>query len=258
MLIQLGAHHFRYAIIDSRNYNVLVLYDRSLWETTDTEKALNSIFVEEDILQETFNRVDISLWSQYFTLTPADLWQEGNENALMQLVFGEATDNCQSVHLFDEQLVAVYSLHDNWQRWFQEHFPKASIHHSAIPLLNHYRRLNASNGKSKVYAHFQKEALEVAVIKDGALSYYNHFRYRSKEDVAYFLLLVYDQLPLDRHEVPLILAGGIVQDSAVYQLLYRYLSEIQFARLPEKIVMEDGAFGEISRHDFVNLLSMAQ
>ncbi|MGM0648678.1 MAG: DUF3822 family protein [Bacteroidota bacterium] len=60
------------------------------------------------------------------------------------------------------------------------------------------------------------------------LKFCNAFRYRSKEDFVYFIVLVYKQLGLDPEAIHVQLSGLIRQDSEVVRLLQRYVKNVSF------------------------------
>ena len=51
--------------------------------------------------------------------------------------------------------------------------------------------------------------VEVVVFKEGKLALLNTFTYEKKEDLAYYLLSVYDQLKLDPQKDALHLSGTV-------------------------------------------------
>lgn len=56
--------------------------------------------------------------------------------------------------------------------------------------------------------------------------YYNSFHYKNKEDLLYYILLVYKMLNLDTNSYPLILSGMIEKESEIFHLLYQYIRNV--------------------------------
>ena len=57
-------------------------------------------------------------------------------------------------------------------------------------------------------------------------TFYNSFQYKNKEDLLYYILLVYKMLELDTNSYPLILSGMIEKESEIYHLLYQYIRNV--------------------------------
>ncbi|HUH75328.1 MAG TPA: DUF3822 family protein [Chitinophagales bacterium] len=57
-------------------------------------------------------------------------------------------------------------------------------------------------------------------------NYYNSFHYKNKEDLLYYILLVYKMLNLKTDSYPLILSGMIEKESEIFHLLYQYIRNV--------------------------------
>ncbi len=57
-------------------------------------------------------------------------------------------------------------------------------------------------------------------------TYYNSFHYKNKEDLLYYIMLVYKMLNLQTDSYPLILSGMIEKESEIYHLLYQYIRNV--------------------------------
>lgn len=80
----------------------------------------------------------------------------------------------------------------------------------------------------QITADVRNKRFYIVAFDDQRLKFCNAFRYNSKEDFVYFIVLVYKQLGFDPESVQLKLSGLIDQDSPILQLLKRYISKIQF------------------------------
>lgn len=57
-------------------------------------------------------------------------------------------------------------------------------------------------------------------------NFYNSFHYKNKEDLLYYIMLVYKMLDLKTDSYPLILSGMIEKESEFFKLLYQYIRNI--------------------------------
>ena len=60
----------------------------------------------------------------------------------------------------------------------------------------------------------------------------NAFHYKTPEDIAYYILFIYEQMHLNTETIELILSGEIEKSSAQHSLLYNYIRHVKFATCP--------------------------
>jgi hypothetical protein len=94
----------------------------------------------------------------------------------------------------------------------------------------------------------------VLAFDGGQLIYCNAFHFMTPEDIAYYLIFVFEQLNLNPEEVGLTLLGNIDRYSPVYDLLFRYIRNIEFAGRNESFGYSY-LFNEIPDHFYYSLLS---
>lgn len=83
-----------------------------------------------------------------------------------------------------------------------------------------------------VRADFCGHNLLLIACGDQKLLFANQFRFEHTNDVVYLILALYHQQRLANDQVPLILSGDIMENSAIVQLLRRYVRHLTFASLP--------------------------
>ena len=66
------------------------------------------------------------------------------------------------------------------------------------------------------------------VIEGNNLKFYNSFAYDTKEDLAYYVLFVFEQLKLNPESMALQIMGEIERKSDNYSFLYQYIRNFGF------------------------------
>jgi hypothetical protein len=74
------------------------------------------------------------------------------------------------------------------------------------------------------------------------------------EDIAYYLIFVFEQLNLNPEEITLVLMGSVDRYSPVYDLLFRYIRNIDFAARNDSISYSY-IFNEVPDHFYFSLLN---
>lgn len=245
----------RYAIRDSRDNQLLLLFNQDIEADANMPESLRQLVREEEELLAKYRKISLLIRTPAFALRPESLETKDTDAEFLEFLFGLPYPGARSEPLLQSGIKAIYHLPAELLGEIKSTFGPVEIRHSSAALLDHYFKLNSANGKSKVYAHLHQPFVELTLIKNGNLHYHNYFEFRSKEDLVYYILLLYEQWDLDREEIPLILSGDIMQDSSVYPLLYKYIASLQFARLPEALQCDEEYFGDLPLHRYVNLLS---
>jgi len=234
---------------------LLLLFRQDIEADADRVESLRQIVREEEELLAKYQKVSVLIRTAAFTLRPETPGTEDTDAGILEFLFGLPYPEARSEVLLQSGMKAIYHLPARLLEEIKSTFDSAEIRHSSAALLDHYFRLNSAAGKTKVYAHLQQPFVEITLIKNGKLQYHNYFEFRSKEDLVYYILLLYEQWELDREKIPLILSGDIMQDSSVYPLLYKYIASLQFARLPLSLQADEASFEGLTMHRYVNLLS---
>ena len=81
------------------------------------------------------------------------------------------------------------------------------------------------NFKNKLSNHtlflsVRDEGYDLVYFKNNKLHFYNFFRYHTKEDFIYFLLIAIEELQLNPEEIELVLIGNIDKSSILYEMVY--------------------------------------
>mgnify|MGYP001593266803 FL=1 len=147
----------------------------------------------------------------------------------------------------------IYVLPDSVRIIFRHYFPQSKIfHHTSVlteGLLMQYKK----NTDKKIFANFHQSYFEVVLLNGSELMFCNTFPYQNPEDVAYYLLFVFEQMKLNSDSTKLVLSGQTDKISDIYSLLCNYIRNICFASRPEGFDYSY-KFDEILLHRFWSLL----
>lgn len=220
-----------------------------------TNGVLDQLFRSQPILQQTYQSHTIGCWSPWFTFVP-DAFANGDYNAFLGWQLGDAVDHPMVQTAIPEvEAQLEYGIEPGVLEWATKHFGEESVTHAAKPLIAYFSRLNAFNGKTKVYAYVTDRLLEIIVFDKNRFHLYNAYSFQQPEDFLYFVTLVFDQLQLDPEEDLLVLSGELAQDSRLYALLYRYFRNLQFTAKPEDVKLAPGLEG-LDNHFYLHVMTL--
>ncbi|HYV91198.1 MAG TPA: DUF3822 family protein [Chitinophagales bacterium] len=229
--IHISSAQIAYLISEKKNRRVLCLQPYQNPSSTKEQSAtkfLESVLSEDELLKNLFSERQIGILTPDFTLLPkefsdshlSDQWkkkftQQKNSSVL-------CADQIEDMNLEVDFVVPTQVIN-----LLEDILKKYKLHHS---ITNQIRTLASRNQGRAVYCTVQSGFLQVIYLDSGQLMFANIFQYQSAEDFIYFLLAVYNQHHLDPENVKVVLLGEIMKDSAMFQLVYKYIRNIEFGK----------------------------
>ena len=258
--ILVGIDRFSY-LISSNQHQVLVLKTYTYLKQTEDDIAnikseLHDIFLEDKLLQLTYQKTRIACWHAKNTYVPNRLFQEENKASYLEKMFAY---NDKDEVLYDELIslhaLNVYVLNNNILSILKNSFPTAKIFHSSTALLLGQNKASEQLVDEHVYVNISKEHLQLSYFKGKDFLFNNNFHFRTAKDFIYYILLIYEQFKLKPEIVPLTISGQLTEDSQIYRIIYRYIRNIHFCQAPG-FLRFGSAFDSHSKHFFFDLFSV--
>jgi len=104
-----------------------------------------------------------------------------------------------------------------------------------------------------LYVNVRKSFLDITILDNQKLLFFNTFKYNTKEDFIYFVIFVMEQLQLNPEEVELVLMGMIERNSGLFETVIKYVRNVRFQSKIEKFNYSY-IFNELTTHKYINLL----
>ncbi|MGO4919676.1 DUF3822 family protein [Maribacter spongiicola] len=228
--IQVSLNGLSFCVADTVSQKLLIS------DRVDFSEEKNPMFVKDE-LQKLFQKHDIENMqfdeviavhrNTLFGLVPKSLF---NQNHLNEYLKFNTKVLANDVLAYDEvenhELVNVYVPYTNVNNYIYELFGEFDYMHNGTVLLQSLLNNQTQNQETTCFAHVYKNQLDITVLNQRKLLLYNSFKYNTKEDFAYYLLFVLEQLELDPKTVNVKLFGEIEEDDEIYQLCYKYIQNI--------------------------------
>ncbi|MCX2719952.1 DUF3822 family protein [Lentiprolixibacter aurantiacus] len=190
-------------------------------------KELKNLVRSEGILDYKYSDVVVIHRNTLFSLVPRDLF---NSDELANYLKFNVKMLANDLVVYDEipnhDLVNVYVPFVNLNNYIYDLFGEFEFkHHGTIlldSLLNfHYK------GKSPIcYVHLDGDQIDITVLENKNLLFYNSFTISTKEDFIYYLLFTLEQLKLDPETAKVRLFGTITEGDEYYEIGYEYIQNI--------------------------------
>ena len=107
--------------------------------------------------------------------------------------------------------------------------------------------------KFAIFSYWQSGKLFLWSLSYGAVENKISREFRTAEDALYYVLHYYKQYNLSLEKDTLYLAGALSEDSAIFRLLYTYISKIEFVKNPTNLQLNTEE--DLADHVFFDILS---
>ncbi|MCX6231335.1 MAG: DUF3822 family protein [Bacteroidetes bacterium] len=260
LAVQLSHREVSFCITDKNDkcYAIENYSFTEIFSVNELNLFIGELLNKNKLLQPEFLQIVFSYKNSYATLIPAVFFNADNLKAYLSLV-EENPDDLVQTYDFISKLDAynVYIFPQLLQNTILQKFKNAKfIHFSTVFIKSVFINYPETVG-NKAYVNVNNNEFDICIFKESKLQLYNTFQFKTKEDFIYYLLFAIKQFDCDPAQLEVILSGKITEDSVLYQLIVKYISEVSFgiSKITEdaKTIMKD-----IPGYYYYSLLNMSQ
>ena len=230
MSIQAGLNGLSFCVLDTIT-NKILAFERVNFKTQLTPylmlKELKEKLSKQGEIGRNFSEVLVIHKNNMFSLVPKPLF---NKEELPNYLKFNAKIMANDLIAYDEipnqEIVNVYIPYTNVNNYIFELFGEFEFKHSGTVLINTLLNQSRTTTESVCYVQVSEREMEMMVISDKKLLFYNQFEYKNKEDFLYYLLFSLEQLQVDLAKVHLKLFGAVEEGDPIYELCYKYIKNI--------------------------------
>jgi hypothetical protein len=204
-----------------------------------------------------FRSVYMMIENNISTLIPRILFDGKEKETYLDFIHGETTGMEITHDLLDQlEIVNVYGVAREQYKLARQMFPLAKIYHHSTAMIRSIS-LNYKNkiSSTRVFVHVREQDFDILVFDGKRVGYYNSFHFQAPSDLVYYMIFVMEQLNLNPEETGIILTGNIHKESETFELLYRYIRNIEFADRNESFKYSY-IFNDIPSHQHYFLLNL--
>ncbi|WP_297795083.1 DUF3822 family protein [uncultured Eudoraea sp.] len=237
--IQVSLNGLSFCIVDSIARKVALFKQRHFGKELspyEIQKELKQLVRESQVEDYSFSEVVVVHRNNLFSLVPKPLFDKAElANYLKFNVKILANDLVEYDEIESYDLVNVYIPFVNINNYIFDLFGEFEfMHHGTVmvqSLLNSY-----SNGKEPIcYVHVADKQMDIIVLKQKQLLFFNNFHFSTKEDFIYYLLFTLEQLKLNTETIKLRLFGAVDMGDELYNICYEFVQHISLFIPPSDI-----------------------
>ena len=255
LLIEAGAESISFVLYKKSAFEILGLLvynlDKNLLPV-EIAAAIDNIISNEPVLLQDFSSCTICSNFKESLLIPEKFSEEDNNSEMLEMFFGKTSANTFYKDKIDERSIQnIYRIDKIIMEVLEEYFSGASHFHTTS-----FQLQNIPGSGDSFQCIVYHSSIKIILFKAGALQLVQYFSYNVALDVAYHLINVCNQHAVAKDEVHLILSGMIDEHSNLYNELYRYFLNIEFADLPGSPVLNE-QISKYPPHFFSHLIQLA-
>jgi hypothetical protein len=248
LVLQVTERSCAYSIFDHGNnrFIALELYGVPLPSVIDQNQWLTNFFRSVRVIVEN-NRS---------TLIPSVLFDESEKDTYLNFsVEAEAEEKVLFDKLTRLDIVNIFGVTNTLHEQITGFFPGTKVCHVSTVLIESIW-MNFKNliTDKRIYIFVREEAFNMIIFEKKQLVYSNAFHFRAPEDFLYYVIFVMEQLNLNPEEVPVTLLGDISTKTPHFDLIFKYIRNVDFAVRNESS-QYSYVFDDLPGHSFYTLLN---
>ena len=207
-------------------------------------------------LKGAFHSTRIIIENNKSTLFPSVFFDpDEKEKYLSFIVEQDGSDLVYFDNMVSLDIISVYSVPGSLTEKLGKYFPGSRIRHISTALIEsvwvNYK--NLIQGK-RVFINVRIDNFDLLVFDGNQLSYFNSFPFQTPEDLAYYVIFVFEQMNLNPEEVGVTLFGKVEKNSPVFDLLFKYIRNIEMGVRNETFTFSY-VFRDVPGHSLYTLLN---
>ncbi len=192
---------------------------------------LNKIFNTDVFFKYEYKKISVIYQSFKSITIPDTLYLEEYKESFFQLNVGfNSKDVILSNRLTQMNARKLFSIPQCVLEVIENNFSEAKIYHQNTPVIQ-----SALKNKSfqVVYLSLNNEFVDIQVFNKKSLVLDNSFKYKTKEDLLYYLLYTFEQLGLDTKHQKIIIFSNLDVDNSMILFIKKYLGNIKLSSYPK-------------------------
>lgn len=251
--IQLSKFGVSYVISDViRNQHIAI--KNKNFENPEEDILVNfQEAVKEDVyLNKHYKTVNFFFISEKNTLIPADYFDKKHLKTYFKFNFNLSSK--EEVHFnYIEKAKAynLYSVSSTMVNFLVNHFPEIRLFHYTTPLIKSaFNEAQGTKSVDNIRVSFQNNLLNVVLIRNDKLIFFNDFDYNTEEDAIFYIMSVMKKQQVKLKISRVTIQGTVKPSGKTHKYLLKYMPNVKFLT---KFDMEF-PFNQLSGHTFANLL----
>jgi len=229
LLIISDSQSLAYAVMQNQN-SCLFLREYSQAEGENFSDFHANVMAQDEFLQASYNKVRLGIANKRISLVPTQIFEENRARFYLENVVPVwSSDYIMTDQLKNQPIFLVYAYRKSALASYIQSLKEPVVSHAFSCYLNQLsywgRDLVSGN---HIFVNAMKQSLFIAYFRNDELVYANIYDFKTAEDFLYYILLIYNEFKLAPEEVPIHITGKLEAGSKLYNIIFRYIKNIDF------------------------------
>ena len=190
----------------------------------DIKKTINSIEKNDIII----DNLKLIYYDTPLSLVPTSLFDKKYLSDFLKFNIKYKPNTFINYYSFlENSITGLYLSNKKINNYFSKKYSSFKEFHYASVLINEYKQKCNVHNKKEIFLNFHNKSFDMIVFNEKKLEFYNNFKCNSIEDYLYYTLFTFSQLNLNTEKIHLSCTGEISLSSKKYELLYKYVRNIE-------------------------------
>jgi hypothetical protein len=251
LLLKITADSLAYAIVNTENNRVEVLYDRQNF--LDHQQTLMPLLHADPYLRMSFNSVSVCSYTINSISIPNDFFKE-EEIQTYKPYFTESENysgNLNTSTVTTQNFKTIFLFPNVIEDAIKAYWPQAKRLEQTAPLLSKPQVAR----EFLLNLDFTAGSFYAMLTKDGALIFQNFFLTEDSDEFSYYLMLIFKQLELDPAKVDVQISGIINEGDAQQDFLKSQFRSVSM-HVPDLPTLENSILEDMPAHYYTSLLAI--
>lgn len=225
--IQVNLNGFSFSILNPKTGEVIAFKAVPLKISSDSllARRFKEWFESEDVLQKTFQKIRVIIFSEKFTLVPKSNYSANLKDELAYALFKGGNQLKFAENLVNDiDAKLLFTIPEDLLETFTDTLGDCQIVHPVKLLMNCFNKGKIEN---EIVLLFNNHDLTIAVRSGGKLTLVNSFKINHANDVVYFVLTALKQLQIQSQTTHLFYGGQSSFQQNIEDKLAKYFSSIK-------------------------------
>jgi hypothetical protein len=148
----------------------------------------------------------------------------------------------------------VFQVEQEFLHWLKQAYPskEPKVMHQSDAFLAGALASYTHTEEAEVFVCIENKYMGLVILQGDKILLENRYYYQSPQDFVYFVLFAIDELQLNPDTCKVHLYGEISKDSGIFNLIYKYIRNVDFGKKPSAITFSY-VFDEVLEHRYFDL-----
>ncbi len=202
--------------------------------------SLKDFFFQHPFLSWPYLRTNILFTTPLYTLVPADIFVEKQQQQYLDFTFEKEKSQILSDRLKSPDAYLVYGVNEEMYEFCCRSLLPSRIGHYLAILVPGWSEYAARTMQNQMYVIFHPEHMDVACFDRKGLIFLNSFQGYDPDDLLYYIMYIWHRQDFNQLKDQLLITGDPGQVALLMPALYKYIARVDKVDTPSDAYLIGG------------------